>query len=68
MMEKTLKVTGLSCKCCVNKVEESIKQLTGISSAEINYDREEVQVVFNQEAVTLKQIEGKIEEAGYQVG
>jgi len=66
-MEKTLKVTGLSCKCCVNKVEESIKQLAGITSAEINFDREEVQVKFNPEAVTLQQIEGKVNEAGYQV-
>jgi len=66
-MEKTLKVEGLSCSCCVNKVEDGVNTLSGITSVKVNTDQEEVQVVFDTETVTLEQIKDKIVEQGYQV-
>jgi len=66
-MKETLKVQGLSCNCCVNKVEESVNKLAGISSIEVNQASEEVQVTFDENTITLEQIEAKIAEQGYQV-
>ena len=66
-MKETLRVQGLSCNCCVSKVEESVSKLAGISSIEVNQASEEVQVTFDENTITLEQIEAKIAEQGYQV-
>ncbi|MBO1001306.1 copper ion binding protein [Pseudogracilibacillus auburnensis] len=66
-MKETLKVEGMTCSCCVGKVEKSINQLDGVSSIKIDVDHKEVQVSFNKETVSLGQIKEKIEEEGYKV-
>lgn len=66
-MKETLKVEGMTCGCCVGKVEKSINQLNGVSSIEIDADKERVQVEFDNNTTTLEQIKGKIEEEGYKV-
>ncbi|HLR66840.1 MAG TPA: copper ion binding protein [Virgibacillus sp.] len=66
-MKETLKVEGMTCSCCVGKVEKSINQLGDVSSVEIDVDNEEVRVDFNKDTVTLNQIKEKIEAEGYKV-
>lgn len=66
-MKETLKVEGMTCSCCVGKVEKSINQLDGVSSIEIDVDNEEVQVDLNKDTVTLDQVKEKIEAEGYKV-
>ncbi len=66
-MKETLKVEGMTCSCCVGKVEKSVKQLDGISSVEINSDNEEVQVIYNEDSITLDEIKEKIDAVGYKV-
>ncbi|MFD2132221.1 copper ion binding protein [Pseudogracilibacillus auburnensis] len=66
-MKETLKVEGMTCSCCVGKVEKGINQLDGVSSVEVDVDNKEVQVAFNDDTVTMEQIKGKIEEQGYQI-
>lgn len=48
-------------------MEQSINQLNGVSSVELDVDNGEVQVAFNKDAVTLEQIKEKIEEEGYKI-
>lgn len=57
----------MTCSCCGGKVEDSINQLDGISSVELDVDNGTVQVEFNEEAATLEQIEEKIEAEGYEI-
>lgn len=66
-MKETLKVEGMTCSCCVGKVEKSVNQLEGVSSIEIDVDNEEVQVDLNKDTVTLDQVKEKIEAEGYKV-
>ncbi len=66
-MKEILKVEGMTCSCCVGKVEKSIDQLDGVSSIKIDVDKEEVKVDFNKDKVTLGQIKKKIEEEGYKI-
>ena len=66
-MKETLKVEGMTCSCCVGKVEKSINQLDGVSYIEIDVDNEEVQVDLNKDTVTLDQVKEKIEAEGYKV-
>ncbi len=66
-MKETIKVEGMTCSCCGGKVEQSINQLDGISSVELDVDNGEVRVAFNKDTVTLGQIKEKIEVEGYKI-
>ncbi|HIS27872.1 MAG TPA: heavy-metal-associated domain-containing protein [Candidatus Avamphibacillus intestinigallinarum] len=66
-MTESLKVEGMTCSCCVSKVETGVQELQGISSINIDMDTEEVQVEFDHNEVSLDQIKQKIEEQGYQI-
>lgn len=66
-MKENINVKGMTCSCCGGKVEDSIHQLDGISSVELDIDNGTVQVEFNEEAATLEQIKEKIEAEGYEI-
>lgn len=66
-MEAILKIEDMTCNCCGGNVEEHINQLDGISSVKIDVDNQKVQVAFNKDIVTLKQIKEKVAEAGYKI-
>ncbi|TQS70522.1 heavy-metal-associated domain-containing protein [Ornithinibacillus gellani] len=66
-MKETIKVAGMTCGCCVGKVENRIHELDGISSIKIDLDKSEVQVDFSDAAVSLDEIKDKIKREGYQV-
>jgi len=66
-MKETIKVEGMTCSCCGGKVEQSINQLDGVYSVDLDVDNGEVQVAFNKDTVTLEQIKEKIEAEDYKV-
>ncbi|MFS0577304.1 copper chaperone CopZ [Sporosarcina sp. 179-K 3D1 HS] len=66
-MKDTLKVQGMSCNHCVNSIEESVGNLTGVSSVKVDLGRGEVSVEFDNQKTTLDQIKKTIEEQGYDI-
>lgn len=66
-MNETLKVQGMSCNHCVNSIEESVGNLTGVSSVKVNLSSGEVSVEFDSQQTTLDQIKETIEEQGYDI-
>ena len=52
-MKDTLKVQGMSCNHCVNSIEGSVGELTGVSSVKVNLGNGEVSVEFDNEKTTL---------------
>ncbi|WP_104742029.1 copper-binding metallochaperone CopP [Helicobacter ailurogastricus] len=63
-MQEVLKVRGMTCDHCVDKIEKFIGELEGIEHIEVNLDKQEVAVTFNAPA-TKAQIEEAILDAGY---
>ena len=63
-MKETLKVEGMSCNHCVNSIETSVGELTGVSTVKVDLGNNEVSVEFDN-ATTLAQIKETIEEQGY---
>jgi copper chaperone len=63
-MKEILKVEGMSCNHCVNSIETSVGELTGVSAVQVNLGNNEVTVEFN-DAATLAQIKETIEDQGY---
>ncbi|MDQ0229649.1 copper chaperone CopZ [Metabacillus malikii] len=67
METKTYKVEGMSCQHCVNAVEGSVSKLAGVQAVKVILDKGEVEVSFDHEKVTNKEIVETIEEQGYDV-
>ncbi|MDR1955887.1 MAG: copper ion binding protein [Treponema sp.] len=65
-MKTTLKIEGMSCDHCVKHVTGALKDITGVSSAEVSL-KEKSAVVEHGDNVTLKALRTAVEEAGYEV-
>jgi copper chaperone len=67
-MEKmTLNVKGMSCGHCVNSIEGSVGELTGVTNVKVNLDSGTVSVEFKTNEVTLDKIKETIDDQGYDV-
>ncbi len=67
MKQVTLKVQGMSCGSCVNKIEGNVGKLRGVESVEVLLSEGEVDVTFNENTVDLSGIKGAIKDSGYEV-
>nr|WP_042223063.1 copper chaperone CopZ [Oceanobacillus manasiensis] len=67
MMEKTLNVQGMSCGHCKMSVENALKNLDGVSAAEVNLEAGKVEVTFDDLKVNVTTMKDAVEEQGYDV-
>jgi len=63
----TIPVTGMTCANCALNIERSLKKLTGIREAHVNFATEQASVSFDTDKVGLGDVLGKIRDAGYGV-
>ncbi|MBU2649117.1 cadmium-translocating P-type ATPase [bacterium] len=64
-LTKTYAVEGMTCASCVKRVEDSIKALEGVLSANVNLATEKVQVSYSPEHVKESQLMEAVAKAGY---
>jgi Cu+-exporting ATPase len=62
-----LKVTGMVCAACTAAIEKALKNLDGVSRAEINLGTEMASVEYDPEKLGLVDIEKTIRDVGYDV-
>jgi Cu+-exporting ATPase len=62
----TIPIGGMSCAACAQRVERSLKRLSGITSASVNYATENATVIYDPQQVRLSAIREAIEKAGYE--
>ncbi|AQS55715.1 copper chaperone CopZ [Novibacillus thermophilus] len=67
MQHITLNVQGMSCGHCVNSIEQNVGQINGVQSVKVNLEEGKVDVTFNSDEVSLKDIKDVIEDQGYDV-
>ena len=58
-------VEGMTCEGCATHINETLKKLNGVISAEASYQNKNVKVIFNPKQITLEQIKKAIDEIGY---
>ncbi len=58
-------VEGMTCEGCATHINETLKKLNGVVSAEASYPNKNVKVVYNPKKITLEQIKKAINEIGY---
>lgn len=68
LTEKTeLAISGMSCSSCVAKIEKSLKQIPGVSYAQVNFASEIATVEFTSGQVARDDLVRAIEALGYEV-
>ena len=66
MKEMIIKVTGMVCSGCENRVKNAIESMEGIEAVVANHTKGTVEITTKEE-VTQKDIEEKIEDIGFTV-
>ncbi|MCK8827979.1 heavy metal translocating P-type ATPase [Natroniella acetigena] len=61
----TLKVSGMTCTSCSQRVEKALQQKEGIESAQVNFAVEKAYIEYNPTEIELEQVLGLIDQAGY---
>ena len=54
--EKTFKVEGMTCMGCANKVNNAVNSLDGVELCEVNVDKGQAKIVFDDSIINEKQI------------
>jgi len=63
----TLPVTGMTCANCALNIQKSLKKVTGVKEANVNFATEQASVSFDLDQVQIKDLTDKIHDAGYGV-
>ncbi len=67
-MEKvSLKISGMSCSSCSQKVEKALNQVEGVQSAAVNLPMEKAYVEYDSQLVSQEQLLRAVEKTGYEV-
>ena len=54
--EKTFKIDGMTCMGCANKVNNAVDALDGVELCEVNVDKGQAKIVFDDSKINEKQI------------
>ena len=60
-----IEVEGMTCAGCEPHIDDTLKKLNGVVSAEASYQNKNVKVVYNPKQISLEQIKKAIDEIGY---
>ncbi|MCZ0702646.1 Cu+-exporting ATPase [Natronobacillus azotifigens] len=63
----TMKIAGMSCSSCAQRVEKNIANLEGVSKVNVNYGTEKANVSYNPQKVKLTDLKHVVEKTGYKV-
>ena len=61
----TLRVDGMTCASCVVHVENALKEVLGVSQAQVNLATETATVAFNPEEASVQELMEAVDDAGY---
>ena len=67
MIKKTLQLEPISCPSCIKKINRALMRQNGISSAEVMFNSSKVKVAFDENLITLEEIQNVITNLGYVV-
>jgi sulfite exporter TauE/SafE/copper chaperone CopZ/plastocyanin domain-containing protein len=65
MQKRTIRIGGMTCVNCQNRIEKKLKSLAGIEDAAADYAAGTAQITYDEAAISLASITGAIESLGY---
>ena len=63
----TLKIRGMTCTACANKIEKTLSKLDGVVLANVNFPAEKVIVEYNPSTVRIFDMQKKVSSLGYEL-
>ena len=66
-MNKILNVDGITCKHCVDTIKEAVEILDGVFSVDVDIEKKQVVVEFDEKIAKAEDLIDKIEEVGFKV-
>lgn len=69
MKSATIQLETLTCPSCMLKIEGALKTLEGIhkDSAKVSFNTSKVKLDFDEDKISIEDIEGAINKVGYDV-
>ncbi|HEY4500225.1 MAG TPA: cation transporter, partial [Candidatus Paceibacterota bacterium] len=64
---KTCRIKGMHCASCAGIIEKTLKKITGVESAEVNYGTETAKITFDETKIDVAKLSQKIEPFGYSI-
>ena len=65
MTTTTLKLRGMACAACANKVEETLQEVPGVATAQVNFAAEQASVDYDEQRTTLERILTAVTDVGF---
>lgn len=66
-MKEVIKIKGMSCRSCENTIKTSLLKIEGIKTVSVSFKTGLMNINYNNEIITRKDIEKAIGEIGYEV-
>lgn len=63
--EKTLKINGMTCAACANRIEKGLSKIEGVEKANVNFALESSTIVYDPEKTNIDDFTSRIEKLGY---
>ena len=69
MQKATIQLETLTCPSCMQKIENGVKSIDGVDkkSIKVLFNSSKVRVEYDDEKVSIKDIENAIDKLGYEV-
>lgn len=67
MKSLTLKVEGLRCGGCAERVRTHVAAQPGVKSTDVSFEQAQARVLYDPQATDADRLAGVIQELGYQV-
>ena len=69
MQKATIQLETLTCPSCMQKIENGVKSLDGVDkkSLKVLFNSSKVRVEYDDEKISIKDIENAIDKLGYEV-
>ena len=67
MVQKTLKLDGLTCAACETRIESKLKKMDGVKEVKVSYVNSMLTITYDTEKTTLGLIKETIEYLDYNI-
>lgn len=65
MQTNTYHIKGMHCASCSSVIEKTLKEIEGVTNAEVNYGTEKVKIIFDSTKVNIDTFSKQLESLGY---
>ncbi len=66
MQHQSMKINGMTCAACAQRIEKVTSRMPGVSQSSVNLAAEKLTIDFDDQQVSVQDIQNAIDKAGYQ--